>query len=120
MQVKVPLQITFRNLPHSDAIATRIEQQIEKLCHYCDRILRCQVIVEVPHQHHHKKNPYHIRINLSLPGEELVINRDNSKTHHSNAYLAIRDAFDAARRKLKRFAKPQKAKKRAFNDIHSC
>lgn len=108
MQVRVPLQITFRNLPHSDAIATRIEQQLEKLCHYSDRILRCQVIVEVPHQHH-EKNPYHIRINLSVPGEELVIDRDKSGNYHDNAYIAIRDAFNAAQRKLKRFAEPQKA-----------
>lgn len=109
MQVKVPLQITFHNLPHSEAIETRIEQQFEKLCHYFDRILRCQVIVEVPHQSHHKKNPYHIRINLSLPGEEIVINRDKSRNDSDNAYIAIRDAFNAAQRKLKRFAEPQKA-----------
>lgn len=109
MPVKIPLQITFRNLPHSDAIALRIEQQFAKLCHYCDRILRCQVIVEVPHQHHQKKNPYHIRINLSLPGEELVVSRDRLGNDRKNAYLAIRDAFNAAQRKVKRFAKPQKA-----------
>jgi len=109
MQVKVPLQITFHNLPHSEAIATRIEQQFEKLCHYCDRILRCQVIVEVPHRHHHDKNPYHIRINLSLPGEELAIDKDKSGNYHDNAYIAIRDAFNAAQRKLKRFAEPQRA-----------
>jgi len=109
MQAQVPLQITFRNLPHSDAIATRIEQQFNKLCHYYDRILRCQVIVEVPHQHHYEKNPYHIRINLSLPGEKLVINRDKPENYHDNAYIAIRDAFNAAQRKLKRFAEPQKA-----------
>lgn len=108
MQVRVPLQITFRNLSHSDAIAARIEQQFEKLCHYSDRILRCQVTVELLHQHHHK-NPYHIRINLSLPGEELVINRDKSGSYNGNAYIVIRDAFNAAQRKLKRFAEPQKA-----------
>ena len=107
--MQVPLQITFRNLSHSDAIATRIEQQFEKLCHYCDRIINCQVIVEVPHQHHRDKNPYHIRINLSLPGEKLVINRDSSGKYHDNAYIAIRDAFSAAQRKLKRFAELQKA-----------
>lgn len=108
--MQIPLQITFRNLPYSDAIAARIEQQFEKLCHYCDRILRCQVIVEVPHQHHHEKNPYHIRINLSLPGEELVVNRDSSGKYHDNAYLAIRDAFNAAQKKLKRFTDLQKVR----------
>ena len=103
MQVKVPLQITFRNLPHSEAIATRIEQQFAKLCHYCDRILNCQVIVEIPHQNHHKGNSYHIRINLDLPGEKLVIHRHNQNSFNQNAYIAIRDAFDAAQRKVKQY-----------------
>ncbi len=106
--MQVPLQITFRNLPHSEAIASRITQQLNKLCHFCDRIIRCQVIVEVPHHHHHKGNPYHIRINLTLPGEELVINQDASGRSPENAYIAIRDAFKAASRKLKQYTELQK------------
>ncbi len=106
--MQVPLQITFRNLPRSEAISSRINQQLDKLGHFCDRIIRCQVIVEIPHHHHHRGNPYHIRINLTLPGEELVINQDASGRSPENAYVAIRDAFNAARRKLKQYTELQK------------
>lgn len=106
--MQVPLQITFRNLPHSDAIASRIEQQFDKLCRLCDRIINCQVVVEIPHQHLYRRNSYHIRINLNLPGEKLVIDQDNSDRFNNNAYIAIRDAFNAAQRKLKQYSKLQK------------
>lgn len=105
--MQVPLQITFRNLPHSGAIASRINQQFAKLQRYCDRIINCQVVVEIPHQHHFKGNSYHIRINLTLPGDKLVINRDSSNNFNENAYIAIRDAFDAARRKIKQYTELQ-------------
>ena len=106
--MRVPLQITFHNLAHSDAIASRIEQQFDKLCHFCDRIISCQVVVEIPHQHRYRRNPYHIRINLTLPGEKLVIDQDNSDNLHNNAYIAIRDAFSSAQRKLKQYSELQK------------
>ncbi|MCC0176707.1 ribosome-associated translation inhibitor RaiA [Waterburya agarophytonicola K14] len=106
--MQVPLQITFHNLPHSEAIASRIEQQFDKLCHFCDRIVNCQVVVEIPHQHCHKGNSYHIRINLTLPGEKLVIDRNNSNSFNNNAYVVIRDAFNAAQRKLKQYRELQK------------
>lgn len=106
--MQVPLQITFHNLPHSEAIASRIEQQFGKLCCLYDRIINCQVVVEIPHQHRHKGNSYHIRINLALPGEKLVIDRDNSNSFNNNAYIAIRDAFNAAQRKLKQYSELQK------------
>jgi ribosomal subunit interface protein len=106
--MQVPLQITFRNLPPSEAIASRINQQFAKLYRFCDHIINCQVVVEIPHQHHHKGNPYHIRIKLTLPGEELIINQDSSDKLHKNVYVAIREAFDAAQQKVKRFADVQK------------
>ena len=62
MQVQVPLQITFRNLSYSEAIGSRIEQQFDKLYRFCDHIINCQVVVEIPHHHHRKRNSYHIRI----------------------------------------------------------
>lgn len=106
--MQVPLQITFRNIPPSKAISDRIKQQFDKLCQFYDRIIDCRVVVEIPHQHHYKGNSYHIRINLTLPGEKLVIDRDNCDSFNQNAYIAIRDAFNAAKRRLKQYAELQK------------
>jgi ribosomal subunit interface protein len=100
--MQLPLQITFRNLEHSDAIEAKIRQCAAKLDKFCDRIISCQVVVEAPHRHHHKGNLYHIRLNLTLPQGEVVIKRDPAQDHaHEDVYVAIRDAFAAAERQLK-------------------
>ena len=107
--MQIPLQITYRGFPSSEAIAAKIRKQVEKLHQFSDRITRCQVMVEAPHQHHRQGNIYHVRINLTLPGKELVIARNSSENHaHEDLYVAIRDAFAAAQRQLKHYTAVQK------------
>lgn len=102
------LQITFRDLPKSDAIEDAIRDKVGKLASFYDRINRCNVVIESPHRHHHKGKQYHVRIDISVPGQELVVARDPGKhDHHDDAYVAVRDAFDAARRQLTEFVKKQ-------------
>jgi cold shock CspA family protein len=68
--------------------------------------MSCRVVVEAQHQHHHKGNLYHVRVDITVPGHELVVSRD-PKDHqaHQDVYVAIRDAFDAARRQLEDYAR---------------
>ena len=107
--MQIPLQITYRGFPPSEAIAAKIRQQVEKLHRFSDRITSCQVVVEAPHQHHRQGNIYQVRINLTLPGKELVIDRNSSQNHsHEDLYVAIRDAFAAAQRRLKSYAAVQR------------
>lgn len=68
--------------------------------------MRCKVTVAAPHKHHSHGNLYHVSIDLHLPGSEIVINRDPGKNHkHEDVYVAIRDAFDAAVRKLQDYVR---------------
>ncbi|MDJ0591656.1 MAG: HPF/RaiA family ribosome-associated protein [Pleurocapsa sp. MO_226.B13] len=109
--MQIPLQITFHDLPPSDAIEAQIRQRTEKLNRFYDRITSCRVVVEAPHRHHHQGNIYHVRINLTVPQGELVINRNRSQNHaHEDLYVAIRDAFAAAQRRLKSYAAVQRNK----------
>lgn len=106
-----PLQITFRDIPRSDALHKDICEKAAKLEQFYDRIMACRVVVEAPHSHHHQGNLYHIRIDLTVPGGELVVNRAPKEHHaHENPYVAVRDAFDAARRQLQNYAKKQRGK----------
>ncbi len=109
--MQIPLQITFHDLPPSDAIEAQIRQKVEKLNRFYDRIISCRVVVEAPHRHHHQGNIYHVRIDLTVPQGELLINRNSSQNHaHEDLYVAIRDAFAAAQRRLKSYAAVQKNK----------
>lgn len=92
----VPLQLTIRDIPESTAIEAKIRQQVEKLGHFCDRIVSCRVVVEAAQKHKHQGKLYTVRIDLTVPGKELVVNR----ILNEDLYVAIRDAFRAARRQL--------------------
>ena len=109
--MQLPLPITFRDFPPSEAIEAKIRQQAEKLNRFYPRILSCRVMLEVPHRHQRQGQIYHVRIDLTLPQGELVINRHPSQHQsHENLYVAIRDAFAAAQRRLKSYAAVQRNK----------
>lgn len=107
--MKQPLQIEFRDIPPSEAVEAKIRQKAEKLDEFYEHIMSCRVMIEAPHGHHHQGRLYHVRIDLTVPNGEIVVNRSPKEHHaHEDAYVAIRDAFNAARRKLQDYARKQR------------
>jgi len=100
--MQIPPEVVFANMDPSDLIRTRVEDEIAKLEQFNERITRCRVIVEAPHRHRRKGKLYSVRIHLTLPGHgELDVNRSPGRHQaHQDVYVAIRDAFAAARRRL--------------------
>jgi cold shock CspA family protein/ribosome-associated translation inhibitor RaiA len=99
--MQLPLQITFRHMEPSPAFETRIRELASRLDKFCDRIMRCRVVVEAPHQHSNKGNLFDIRIDLTVPDKEIAIRLGRPNHHaHEDPYVALRDAFRAARRQL--------------------
>jgi len=107
--VKLPLQITWQSVDQSDAVEAAIRAKADKLDQYYDRIMSCRVVVEAPHQHHHKGKLYQINIDVTVPGGEIVVKRNpDQHAAHEDIYVAIRDAFDAAKRQLQNYARKQR------------
>jgi ribosome-associated translation inhibitor RaiA/cold shock CspA family protein len=99
--MQVPLQITFRHMDSSDAAAARIRERTAELERVFDRITSCRVVVECRHPRHQQGNLFRVRVDLKVPGRELVVGRDPAAHQaHEDVYVAIRDTFDAARRLL--------------------
>ncbi len=99
MQERV--QVTFRNLDASAAVEAEVVRRAVLLDRYHPRLQRCHVVVEAPHRHQRKGAPYRVRIDLVVPGAELVVGRSPPEdAAHADVYLAVRDAFRAARREL--------------------
>jgi cold shock CspA family protein len=99
--MKLPLQIAFHNMPHDSEIESAIRANAEWLDNYYDRIMSCRVVVDRPHQHHKEGNLYQIRIDLKVPGEELVVKREPGQhTDYKKLDILLRDAFDEMRRQL--------------------
>jgi ribosomal subunit interface protein len=99
--MQVPLQITFRHMDSSEAVATRIRERVAELERFFDRIVSCRVVVECRHPRHQQGNLFRVRVDLKVPGREIVVGRDPVAHHaYEDVYVALRDAFDAARRLL--------------------
>jgi ribosomal subunit interface protein len=99
--MQIPLQISFRNMDPSPAVEARIREKAAKLERFHERIIGCTVVVEAPHRHHHKGKLYNVRVDISVPGKDVVVDRAKPLDHaHEDVYVAIRDAFDAAARRL--------------------
>jgi ribosomal subunit interface protein len=102
-------QIIWQNLSPSDEIETKIRKHITKLEKFADRLSDCRVVIEVPHRHHHHGNIYHVQINLTVPGRELVVNRQPPvQQTHEDLHVAISDAFESAERQLKDYAQQRR------------
>jgi ribosomal subunit interface protein len=94
------LQITFRNIDASPAVEAKIRERARELEQFFDRIVSCRVVIEAPNRRRHG-DLYHIRVDLKVPGHEIVVKRDPPEHHaHEDIFVAVRDSFDAVRRQL--------------------
>ncbi len=94
-------EITFRDIAPSDAIEATIRKRAEKLVEFSERIVRCRIVVSAPHRRKQKGKIYQIKIELEVPGRNVVVGRKPGNVFaHEDVYVAIRDAFDAAQRQL--------------------
>lgn len=125
--MKLPVQVTFRNMDPSTKLEAMIQRRAARLDAYYDRVMACRVLVEVPHRHHQEGNRYHVRIDLTVPDDEIVvthepslhsslkdIDRDietkaaNVAPVHKYVGVAVREAFDIARRRLQDYGRRQR------------
>lgn len=111
ISMQIPLQITFRNIEKSDAVEAKIREKAMELDQFANDIMSCRVIVEAPHKHHNKGNVYVVKVDLTLPGDEIVASRNPGLDHaHEDVYVAIRDAFNATRRQLEDYTRKRRNK----------
>jgi ribosomal subunit interface protein len=107
--MRMPLQITFRHMDPSPALEAFIRQRAEELDQFFDRITSCRVVVECRHPRQQQGKLFEVRIDLTVPGAEIVVGRDPGANHaHEDAHVAVRDAFDAARRRLEDHARDRR------------
>lgn len=120
----LPVRISFRNMKPSEAVAARVREEVSKLETFYQGIISCRVLVELPHKHRRRGDLFHVRINLIVPGAELVVKKEPSlhatlrqtdlekasksyeaQAAHEDVFVVIRDAFKEARRQLQDFVR---------------
>jgi ribosome-associated translation inhibitor RaiA len=118
--VRLPLQITFRNMGPSSEAEQWIRHESAKLDRFYSHIMGCRVLVEMPSRRRKRGSLYHVRIDLTVPGAELVV-KDQPSLHnsiqqteedkitkhlevearHKDFRPAVNDVFNVMRRRLR-------------------
>lgn len=97
--MQIPLQVNFRHMEASAALEAKIREKAQKIEQFSEHITRLRVTIDHEHKHHRQGNLFVVKIDITLPGKEIVIARHPEKKHaHEDVYAALNDAFDAARR----------------------
>jgi ribosomal subunit interface protein len=102
--MEIPVQITAHDFRLNPAMESEIRDKAAKLEMYFDRITRCRVVIKAPVGHHRHGGPYNVRLDVTVPGSELVVNRQTDE----DLTVAIRNAFDAMRRRLEDYVRQQR------------
>lgn len=97
--MQVPLEISTRLVQLSPALEEDLRKRAARLERYYDRITSCRIAVERPSNHHNEGGPYRVRLDITVPGSELVANKEADDLN-----TAIRDAFQAAERQVDTFS----------------
>lgn len=124
----IPTQVNFRGLAHSATIEADVHERIAWLGQFHHSIVRCRVLVDVPHRHRHDGRHFRVHIDISVPGGGPIVVSHEPSMHgpmrdvaeaehrketeieavHRYAHVAIHQAFDAARRQLQDFVRGQR------------
>lgn len=97
-------QIIFRDIPKSVSLETQIRNKISKLTLFCDEIMHCDIELSQTQKNANNGKLYQSRISISVPGKEIVVNHKLNE----DAYVCIRDAFNAARRQLQDYMRKKR------------
>ncbi|MFM8415132.1 MAG: HPF/RaiA family ribosome-associated protein [Planctomycetota bacterium] len=94
-------QVSFDDLPVDEQVRDAALDHVAALERLWDRITGCHVVIAQPHRHHRQGRLYSVRVDMVVPGGEIVVNREHPLDHaHEDVYVALRDAFEAAERRL--------------------
>jgi ribosomal subunit interface protein len=100
--MQTPLRLTFRRLGPTPGIVAYVRRRADKLEKLCARITGCHVAIETPHRRKSHGHHYRVRIDLSVPGDEIAVTRlPDAHVQNEDLYAAIDDAFDRAARVLR-------------------
>ncbi|WP_296428514.1 HPF/RaiA family ribosome-associated protein [Yoonia sp.] len=102
--MQTPLELAFLDVAPSDEIKALVTEKANHLEKFYDGITSCHVYIRAPHQSQKTGNLYEVTIEVRVPGDELVVrHHQNDAAEHAHLHVAVRDAFAAMAREIKRW-----------------
>ena len=93
--------ITFRHIDHSGALEDRARKLGSRLGRFSERIMHCHMTLVGPGNRRDGGAPYIVKIDLTVPGAQIHADSLHiDGAGHKDIYLALRDAFNNAKRQL--------------------
>jgi ribosome-associated translation inhibitor RaiA/cold shock CspA family protein len=102
--MKLPLEISARDVHLNEESEALIREKAAKLDRVYDHIIGCRVKVDMPHRSQRSGSTYNVRIDITVPGSELIVKREPDTDLH----VAIVNSFDTAQRRIKEYAEKQR------------
>jgi ribosomal subunit interface protein len=100
-----PVEVVFLGIERSTAVEEHVRDEVAKLERLRSQITSCRVTIGLPHNRQQQGKRFDVHVELAVPGKELIVNRALGQ---EDMYVALRDAFDAARRQLDDHARAQR------------
>lgn len=112
--MQIPLHITLRGFSTSEALDAAIRKHAARLDRFHPRVTGCHVTIDRPHLHHHKGGVYRVSVDVLVPGGNVVVSHEPGLNHaHEDVYVALRDAFRAATRRIEDALRRPRAERHA-------
>lgn len=113
--MQVPVQITFRDTPHSEAVKEHIQEKVDKLQQFCHNIVACHVVVEFENKNQRRGNLHNTRITVTVPGKELVTTHNETE----DMYASIKTAFEDMTRQLENYVEHMQGQTKSQQELAS-
>jgi len=99
--MQTPLQLTFRNVPQSDALEAHLRARAHRLARLFGGIVSAHVVVELAGHHHGRAARFRFCVHVGLPGHPIMVTRAPAEDHEpESAYATADRAFDEAERQI--------------------
>lgn len=116
--MEFPTEITFRHMAPSAELETIIHERAVSLKRFGSRITSCRIVVEPSSRKHRNGNLFAVHVYVMAPGGDIVVTRQSSQRVERQAIIvAIRDAFDATRRRLEDYVRRQRGAEKTHTDL---
>ncbi|HEY9700028.1 MAG TPA: HPF/RaiA family ribosome-associated protein [Trichocoleus sp.] len=119
--MKVPPEITYREVEKTEGIDALVQEKIDKLERMCDHISSCHIAIEKINERTRDRSPYRVRLDVTVPpGHELAAESNPSnENQHLGLDAVIRDAFRKMERQIKDLSDLQRESSQSRNHVDS-
>ena len=101
--MEFPATLRTHDVTPSDHLKSLVDRRVSRLEHQFGDLVHCRIVLQRALARRGSE-AYHVRIELSVPNEDVVVVREPAPdTRHEPVDTAIREAFDLAERRLSKY-----------------